>query len=378
MPELRVPLPVQVVIDDVGWRQGYDGSECNQPFRTGMNRLHGPADYHAIADLGEALDIRPLAMLTLSEWDVANRLRRIPTASWMGGQWQNPAEPFDWCEPSAAVFRERAAFIEPGFHGLGHEFWIDGQMQRAEFCDREGNPRDDVEMIARFELFAELFDQHRFGEFPRWFVPTAFLHRYGPGSSGVLAEVARSFGIEAISTPFHRCTFEQPPEHPLLGFDHGLPTVDRGRDPLAWNCIGPDVAERDLPAQPIIGMHWPNLLAENPDCNGEVVRRWSRALGRLGGRFGCVLSENSDAFLEQLLAFCFLRPVVENRTVCLNLRELPPFGPGRKTNGCVLLHARGETAPLDIRAPGASVEVRRSETPAGVSAYRVDWRFENA
>lgn len=349
-------MPVQIVIDDVGWRQGNDGSDRDQPYRTGMNRLHVPEDYHAIADLGEALAIRPLAMLTLSEWDVDDRLAEIPSASWMGRQWRNPAGPFDWCEPCASVFRDRANHIEPGFHGLGHEFWLDGRMQRAEFCDRQGNPRPTTEITARFDLYAELFKRHRLGPLPTWLVPTAFLHLYAPDHPGALAAVARRYGIGAISTPFHRCSFQKPPEHPLLGFDHGLPTVDRGYDPFDWNAVGPTVDQTMLRDQPILGMHWPNLLHEDPARNGEVVRGWVDALDTFGRGFGRLLSRDSRAFLEQLLHSCFTTVTLDGQEVTLDLAGHP--APSLSLLGettTLLLHGRDVPGDLRFRVLGGQV-----------------------
>src|SRR4030042_2104942 len=63
-----LPIPVQVVIDDVGWWSGEDGSKRQEPYRTGINRNPVPADYQAIADLGSALGIRPQAAFILCEW----------------------------------------------------------------------------------------------------------------------------------------------------------------------------------------------------------------------------------------------------------------------------------------------------------------------
>ncbi len=64
-----IPRPIQVVIDDVGWWSGEDGSEWQEPYRTGINRNHVVADYKAIVALGKALGIRPQAATILGEWD---------------------------------------------------------------------------------------------------------------------------------------------------------------------------------------------------------------------------------------------------------------------------------------------------------------------
>jgi hypothetical protein len=78
-----IPMPVQVVIDDVGWWSGEDGSKRQEPYRTGINRNHVPADYQAIANLGRTLGIRPQAAFILCEWDKENILRQLPTSTWM-------------------------------------------------------------------------------------------------------------------------------------------------------------------------------------------------------------------------------------------------------------------------------------------------------
>ena len=75
-----IPMPLQVVIDDVGWWSGEDGSERQEPYRTGIDRRHVPADYRAIVELGRALGIRPQAATVLCEWDKDNILRTLPRA----------------------------------------------------------------------------------------------------------------------------------------------------------------------------------------------------------------------------------------------------------------------------------------------------------
>ncbi len=49
-----IPMPIQVVIDDVGWWSGKDGSEQQEPFRTGFDRDQKMDDYRAIVALGKA------------------------------------------------------------------------------------------------------------------------------------------------------------------------------------------------------------------------------------------------------------------------------------------------------------------------------------
>lgn len=375
MSRALLTRPTQIVIDDVGWRQGTDGHASGQPFRTGLGRLHEPADYLAIAQLGRALHVRPVAAMTLGEWDPDDRLARIPTASWMGRGWTNPAAPTDWAWDCAAVLRDQADFIEPAFHGLGHEFWIDGQMQRAEFCDTAGQPRSAEEITARFEMFLELFDHYNLGPHPRWFVPTAFLHRHEPDRPDNLAELARPFGIEVISTPFHRCHFIQPSDTPRMGFDHGLAVVDRGRDPLQWNHIAPRPEDIALPDQPIIGMHWVNILADDPADNDQALAAWLAPLCAVDNQFGTMLSPDSATFLSQLIHQTFTAVTVMGPAVTLDFTAHRPasralLGPSSPA----WLDILPDDAPLEISAVGGIVRVESVDARDGFS--RVALRCE--
>lgn len=50
----HVPMPLQVVINDVGWRRGHNGSAIIQFYRTGIDREHVAGDYRAIVNLWQA------------------------------------------------------------------------------------------------------------------------------------------------------------------------------------------------------------------------------------------------------------------------------------------------------------------------------------
>ena len=201
---LFIPMPVQVVIDDVGWWSGEDGSSRQEPYRTGINRNHVPADYQAIADLGRTLGIRPQAAFVLCEWDRENILRQLPTSTWMGKEWDNSRWIGPWMEEAADIIRKNQKHLEITIHGVGHEYWEGGSFTRAEWTDSRGQmrPADQVEL--HLEYFGRLMDQHDLGPFPESFVPAAFRHSFGPsaGRELSLAEILKNRGVNYINTPF--------------------------------------------------------------------------------------------------------------------------------------------------------------------------------
>src|SRR5687767_12494907 len=86
---VEIPQPIQIVMDDVGWWSGENGSARHEPYRTGIARNHVPADYQAIISLGRQLNMKPQAAMILCEWDKDNILRQVPSSTWMGGAWDN-------------------------------------------------------------------------------------------------------------------------------------------------------------------------------------------------------------------------------------------------------------------------------------------------
>lgn len=319
-----VPMPVQVVIDDVGWWSGEDGSERNEPYRTGVAREHVPEDYQAIVLLGRTLGIRPQAAMVLCEWDRENILRELLSSTWMGSAWDNPFRHDARLERAAQILRDNAVHIELTLHGLGHEFWRDGRMERAEWHDTEGRmrPRDEVER--HIECYSRILDQHGFAPFPDSFVPTAFLHRFGAANG--LAGILRKAGVRLISTPFSTMFRDRGTEEELYGMDAGVLTVDRGHDLCPWYAIGP--CPGGLVEGPICGMHWPNLLHQDPARNHEVVERWVDILSKTASRLDRTLAPDARAFAEQLI--CHLHASVETREdevivdVAAVTKALPP------------------------------------------------------
>ena len=323
-----IPMPLQVVIDDVGWWSGEDGSLKQEPYRTGISRNHVPADYLAIADLGRALGIRPQAAMVLCEWDKNNILRQLPSSTWMGEKWDNAKWVGPWTEEAAEIIRNNRKHLELTLHGVGHEYWENGTFTRAEWTDSSGKmrPRDQVEK--HLDYFGMLMDQHNLGPFPVSFVPAAFRHCFGvsEGRDISLAEILKKRGINYINTPFKSMSNNASVKNRLLCIDGGVMTVDRGEDQFPWLTFPAD-PKADLWG-PTCGMHWPNLLHPNPMQNSEIVERWVKYLKPFNDRPDMILAGDSGAFEEQLAHRELTKILLYNRSVGLDFTEtdkLPSF-----------------------------------------------------
>ena len=238
MPEIKIPTPFLVTVDDVGWWNGRDGSEINQPFRTGMSRDHVPEDYRALATLGKALDMRIPAGLVLCEWDERNLLRQLPSATWMGDRWQVPFVNGAHKEEAVDILKEASSYIEPALHGVGHEFWIDGRMDRSEFHTSSGRMRHGDEVKKHLEYFFKLLARNDLDSGVRLFIPPALNHSFGNGDTGFQG-IAGSFGIRLVTLLFQRIRCRIPPQYGNVGWECGVTVVDRGEAPIPWNGVAP-------------------------------------------------------------------------------------------------------------------------------------------
>ncbi len=299
--KISIPMPIQIVIDDVGWWSGKDGSAYNEPYRTGINRNHVPADYQAIVDLGKKLGVRPQAATILCEWDRENILRNLPTSTWMREKWDNSQWVGPWLDEASDIIRNNSKHYELTLHGIGHEYWDNEKFTRAEWADTSGfiRPLDQVEL--HLDYFAKLMEQNQLGSFPTSFVPTAFKHGFGKTGEQKtsIAEVIKKRGINYINTPFDDMYNAEAAQFELFGIDADIITVDRGNDLFDWNIIGRK--PKGLLQGSTCGLHWPNLLHEDPEWNSEIVDAWVKLLKPYNDKFETLLATDSQAFRNQLI-----------------------------------------------------------------------------
>ena len=323
-----IPLPIQVVIDDVGWWTGKDGEAENQPYRTGMNRNMVIADFEAVAELGKSLGIRPQAATILCEWDRENILRDIPHCTWMGNKWDNRKNIGPWLEEAADVFNNNKEHIEISMHGLAHEWWIDGKMSRAEWAESGSGimrPKEIVEM--HIAAFAEIMRQNNLGDLPKSFVPTNFSHTFGKseGRKVSMAQILEEHGFTYINTTFdYEFHNRKDVQYDLFGIDSGILTVDRGNDMLDWNTIS--TKPKGIVNKSTAGMHWPNLLHEDPERNSEIVQGWVKVLAPYNENPDTMLAKNSVFFQKQLVHHVASKIELKDNEINLDFSETNNLG----------------------------------------------------
>lgn len=352
-----LPLPIQIVIDDVGWWTPRDGSAQGEPFRTAMPREHVPADYAAIARLGRELGMRPQAAMILCDWDRDLLLRDLPEATWMGLDWDNPWRQHPCLDEAAAILTTQADHLELVVHGLAHEWWGTGSMERAEWADREGQMRPRHLLERHLAVYAEILERNELGPLPDVFVPCAFNHSFGEGETGI-HQLLADHGIRYVSTPYNCMRQTQRPQTSHIAIECGVMTVDRGRTAPSWKSVAASPTETG--DGPIIGLHWPNVLHEDPDRNDEVVDDWVSALRLIGQAPDRWLAPDTPSAWSQLAHVECTRVTVTDEGIGFDftmLDTLPDCVPVDrfvlKTQGAVPPHFREGVEVIDsIREAG--------------------------
>jgi hypothetical protein len=174
-------------------------------------------------------------------------------------------------------------------------------------------PLDQVEL--HLDYFAKLMNQNQLGPFPISFVPTAFLHGFGPtGDHNIsMAGVIKKRGITYINTPFYNMYNAKAVQFDLFGIDAGVMTVDRGEDLFDWDIIGG--RPKGILSGPTCGLHWPNLLHEDPERNPEIVEAWVAFLKTYNYKLESILAPDSDSFQNQLVHHLCTKTWLSDNTI---------------------------------------------------------------
>ncbi|MDX9895052.1 MAG: hypothetical protein RBS34_06395 [Desulfofustis sp.] len=317
---IALPLPLFVVVEDVGWWQGSDDSANNGPYRNSFPRYHCLADYEALVHLSELLSMRLAIAMVIGEWDRTNLLAGVRGATWMGDRWENSTNQGPWLDTAAAYLQSHEDHLELAVHGLCHEYWQNGRLCRSEFHDQSGMMRPPAIIASHLVAFRSLLQQNGFLRFPRLFVPPALFHSCGNGNDSIQC-LLHSFGIEYVTTRFARCRHFSPPIHEKITWECGVTILERGVAPVPWKaCAAAPEMIRD---QPIVPLHWGNLLHGDPSQNLTVINRWAMLLLSEANGFMRIAAADSADCWCQAAVYYLARLQATPSGVSIDLSDVP-------------------------------------------------------
>ena len=245
--EITIPMALQVVVEDVGWWEKSHPVGPNSPFRSGLKRRHHPSDYLALVHLAKQLNMRPLLAFVACEWDRSNLLKRVPTSTWMGADWDNRRNVGPWLDQAAQILNDHRERFEIGLHAVGHEYWDQGRRKRTEFHTEQGEIRPREHIEAHLDAFARIMEQNGLESQPQSFVPPGLNHSFGNGPRGI-HHILNRHGIRYVTTDLNKAKMHRPRQHLLMAWEEGVLLIERGKAPVPWHVIAAPYAIRLRPA----------------------------------------------------------------------------------------------------------------------------------
>ncbi len=323
-PTIIIPLPLLVAVEDVGWWSGHSCSEANGPFRTGAGRMHVPEDYQALIRLAKSLKTQILAGFVLCEWDRKGILRDLPSATWRGHKWPGCTASQEHQGKVVWMLNENPDCVLLAMHGVGHEYWTDGTASRTEFHDEKGGMRDKDQIKRHISFFAKILESSGLhASFPKVFIPPGLKHSFGDGDRG-FQRILSDYGVGFVLTVFGKARQFNPPKTPHVTWECGVTLIERGLSPVPWDLLHAK-PQFDF-SQPVLPLHWANILHRDPEKNGDVVDAWASFLEEGARKNGFVLLPDAMDSLAQIVFYHLIRIVPVDDGAVLDLSDLRWLG----------------------------------------------------
>ena len=306
MRNIIIPRPLHIVLDDMGWMSGKDDRENGGPSRLGIKRQPCYKDYLAINELGKRIGMKITCAFVLGEWDPDNRLGSIRGLSKYKENWNNAAylnrEELARCIDTV----KKCEYIDLAVHGLLHGYYIEGtdNTDESDFYYHKNDRLfmvDEAEIRARLDAYFDLLKFYGIDKKITTFVPPSFSYRFNE-----LSEILKSYGIKYVSTIFEN--MENRADREIADVEqNGIINIDRNLNPIEWDEFASDFSKLPQNITGVLGIHWPNLLSEDENQNGEVISRAAEFFLRCSESFGTILSRNIEFCANQSLFYRFAK-----------------------------------------------------------------------
>ena len=298
---IKIPAPLQLVMDDVGWMEGRTPYwQGFQPTKTGIPRRHVLEDYIMVNEVGRSINMKINVMFVIGEWDRHHILRHVPYSNRDGARWDSSS--FLNIEEAEKMrdFLNSCEYIEMGIHGLLHEAWDeDGEYIGAEFVTPENfikggklAPVPEWYLRKHLDAFMEIYNDWGFTQNLRSFSCPG--HCLDAWKNGVFPRVLKDYGVKF----WHQHCIEN------SFVDHDVLMNHKSLILAPWEAY--DVNPAKLPTYDpeqagILSSHWPNVLRLDPDKNQENLGEWKAFFLRQAETFGILLSRDIGFAHHQLL-----------------------------------------------------------------------------
>lgn len=338
---VKIPVALQIIVDDYGWHDGHDGRLQNRPSRSGFPREHAVEDYYILNEIGKAIDMKILTPFVIGEWDKDNILRGVKYATWNEKGWDRASEIDMRKAQQCFEAAESSEYIEYAYHALMHGYYRDGkQISETEYSRPRYDEKTDThdfstfdwipenEMQEYIDTFFKIYESWGFKKDIRAFVCPCSVHT-PPELTGDFANILKKNGfihwanywglLKDSMTVINGVTFMQ---KAFLGA--GWEQYDI--DPITLVDQTKKWVGNEAYTNPAMGFHWTNFLRLNPENNMDNLNDWVKYFRRQGTIFGNMLSRDV-AFASSQAVYSRFGKVTENgKKVTVDLTEVDSKG----------------------------------------------------
>jgi len=305
------PHPFAFAIDDLGWNIGNNTGNIDKqgPYRIGIDRKMDVNDYKCIVEVGEAVGVRIQSLFILAEMDRENILKKYPSTTWQGENWDNSKNISQEQVDIMNYVKNHAAYMEFGLHGVGHEYWIDGEMKRAEWYSTwENHPWPEKSMREHIQCFKDIMTQYGLSKkngqsFPESFVPCAYGYYWNPDGDYSTGKLMSESGLKYVNTLFTYIEELNPPKGENGGgFDNGVHVVNRinyGNDWYKLDAL-PTVPLENQKSD-IIETHWANWLGQDDFVQEMTTKKFIEYYKMVQKSENRYVAKNTEQFHSQWL-----------------------------------------------------------------------------
>ena len=307
--EIKIPIGVNIQVDDVGWQSGADERHLGRPSRSGLPRRHHPNDVLAVNEIGKRLGTKILCNLVLGEWDKNNRLRGVPHFTWDAKGWDAAAK-LDMTYTEAYLDAlEGSEYIDYGLHSLLHSYYDDnGNLLDLKICYPfvrknaqgvcERYPLSNEEFALMVDLFYQIYDDWGFKKKISVFEsPCGCIGTPDSDYNRDFARILYPRGIRVWQ-------WAGWPEEAMVR--EGMTYLQCTALAHEWNAYDFD-PEYHYDAFLKEGMHsnlcghLTNFIRFHPEKNFEYVDKWVAYFRRLTSHYGAVLAQDALSSASQSL-----------------------------------------------------------------------------
>ena len=305
LENIKIPVALQISIDDLGWHDGRDYGYMKKATRSGIPRDHAVIDYTVMNELGRALNQKILGKLCLADWDKDNFLR---------GEIGVTDDPINWdrahtidMEYAKACFdeMEKSEYLEYCVHSVMHgRYDEEGRtITERELFEKlpDGNwiPISNEELDRRLTLFFKIYNSWGFKQkLTVYGAPCGVPYEMTGNQIAGLNAVLYKHGIRYFRTHW---TYFQPDEV-ILSYPVKYVASNRQMSiAIPWDAYDVDVdalPERVLSDEEdhwgLIALHWTNFLRLDPEENMKYLHKWIEYFKRQSEYFGIMISRDFE------------------------------------------------------------------------------------